>query len=220
MEDSYLKEAFAASMPSEKFSTELPPLTSSSISLYSPSEPSTPSTPAFDIPNWHVDLPSSAKNSTSTPCRYTSFLRIRPKPDLQLENSSSYFEKSTQVQNSVEEESSPVVSPIMMAASTAAIAASNHSCHQSAHSKDLLNGCRKTPIELVDENDEKRRTDNEDAFNFSIKSEKDNPFEVSPASTNNNGARRRSSAADRLMFLTKDAHIKRPRNAWIHVITF
>lgn len=201
MEDSYFKKAFAASMPSEKISTELPPLASSSLSSYSPSEPSTPSTPAFDIPHWHVDLASSAKNSTPSHCRYTSFLRIKPKPDIKMDDS-SYFEKSTESESSVEDESSPAVSPIMMAASTAAIAASNHSYTQPASSKDRLNGCRKTS--------------NEDVFNLSTKSEKDNPFEVSLASTNHDGARRRSSAADRLMFLTKNAHIKRPRNAWIH----
>lgn len=207
--DGYLKETFSASITFETFSTDLPLLAPSSLSTYSPSEPSSPSSPVFNIPIWQIDSSSSsAKIPAPTSCRYASFPRIKPKPVIKMEY--SYLDCPLGIESSVENDSSPFVSPIMMAASTAAIAASNQSYSQTAASNESIN-----------EDNGKKRTDflGIDTFNVSTKGKQDNSLEASPIVKNENSICR-SSAADRLMFLTKNAHIKRPRNAWIHVLIF
>lgn len=209
IEDGYLKDTFSASITFETFSTDLPLLTPSSSSTYSPSEPSSPSSLVFDIPIWQIDSSSSsAKISAPTSCRYAGFPRIKPKPVIKMEY--SYPDCPLGIESSVKNDPSPPVSPIMMAASTAAIAASNQSYSQTTASNESNNG-----------DNGKKRIDFpvNDTFDVLAKRKQDNSLEVPPIVKNENSICR-SSAADRLMFLTKNAHIKRPRNAWIHVLIF
>lgn len=111
-------------------------------------------------------------------------------------SSSRYSTASPPVTTSIATNDS-TMSPIMASASASAAAAANHR-HPGSHvAKSLLESIGSTTS-----------VDQHLAFSSSTK-----PLNKKQAAA----AAAAASNVDQSMFLTKNAHIKRPRNAWIHV---
>lgn len=102
------------------------------------------------------------------------------------------------------------MSPTMTAASASAAAAADHRNPGSHVAKSLLKS--------ISSNNNKRllQNDEEVIYHHSTTTNRITPLNLHQKQPNNNN----NNNVDQSMFLTKNAHIKRPRNAWIHVSFF
>lgn len=133
----------------------------------------------------------------------TKIPTLRRSSSIQSLSSSRYSTASPPVSCSIPTNDS-AMSPIMAAASASAAAAANHR-HPGSHvAKSLLESIGTS-------------VDQHSAFPTSAKPSNKKQAAIAAAA-----AAADASNVDQSMFLTKNAHIKRPRNAWIHVsrITF
>ncbi|KAI7907945.1 uncharacterized protein BX663DRAFT_482191 [Cokeromyces recurvatus] len=232
------ESAFVPRIYSSFSSKETPSLVPSSAS--SCSESPNPPSPLPDvnssISHQQRTSPISSINSSQIPCRYAYLPSIQPKPNTiphheQLVSSrcpvahnSNWSRESSSIP--MVDESGAPLSPTMRAAAAAAAAASMQN-----HSGSLVADTFINSISLSAADEEE----------FSAKKQRLNhghitssytggvcPFSKEIANGNKqpsfarvsfmlHGTKRPSTiGADQRMFLTKNAHIKRPRNAWIH----
>lgn len=215
---------------------EIPSLVPSSASSIS-SDASNPPSPLSNVNNYHKKSYNNITTS-QTPCRHASLLQpIQPKPNTattpefsKLPNSSS-SNWSKDSNNVMVDASGLPLSPTMMAASAAATAASAQNHAGSIVENTFLNSLS---LSSDDDNSRKGQRLNEydnnamaaaniavaNAVASSSSNQSSNAGEPSFARVSFmvHGTKRTCPmGADQRMFLTKNAHIKRPRNAWIHV---
>ncbi|KAI9365145.1 hypothetical protein BD770DRAFT_406401 [Pilaira anomala] len=96
------------------------------------------------------------------------------------------------------------MSPTMAAASASAAAAADHRNPGSHVAKSLLKSISSNNKRLL-------QNDEEVIYHHSTTTNRITPLNIHQKQSNNN-----NNNVDQSMFLTKNAHIKRPRNAWIH----
>lgn len=146
---------------------------------------------------------------------------LEPKPQMELSHQTGFFSldlfkvfKKTNISSQIliprrsQKVSRPItndtpMSPIMAAASASAAAAAAHQ-HPGSHvAKSLLKSISGKRASLHED------TDYQEDVTF-----------TAPQQTRPLNKKQATAAVDQSMFLTKNAHIKRPRNAWIHVSYF
>lgn len=212
---------------------EVPSLVPSSASSIS-SDASNPPSPLSNVNNY---LQQSYNNHTASQisCRHASLLQtIRPKPNAAATTKLSKLpnpfssDKSGDINSTIVDTSGLSLSPTMMAASAAATAASAQN-----HAGTIVENTFLNSLSLSSNNNNlrKRQRLNQDDNNVMAAS---NAIAISNSDQSSNASessfarvsfmvhgtkRTCPMGADQRMFLTKNAHIKRPRNAWIHVGT-
>ncbi|KAI9483265.1 MAG: hypothetical protein EXX96DRAFT_557499 [Benjaminiella poitrasii] len=219
---------------------EAPSLVSSSASS-SCSESSNPPSPLSDvntttITNAHQQQTSTySTNSPQIPCRYALLPSIQPKPNT-MNNSKQSISRCPVAHGNnwsgennapmVDERGAPL-SPTMRAASAAAVAASMQNHSGSLVADTFLNSIS---LSAADEDEQSKKKQNFNHESMPSSPSTSSAGGVCPFAKHGSkqpsfarvsfmlhGAKRPSTiGADQRMFLTKNAHIKRPRNAWIH----
>ncbi|KAL7329069.1 high mobility group [Mucor circinelloides] len=212
---------------------DIPSLVPSSASSIS-SDASSPSSPLSNVNSFHQQACNN--NTSQIPCRHASLLQsIQPKPNTVSKcpvahRPSLPFNGSRNSNNVALDASGLPLSPTMMAASAAAAAASAQNHTGSIVENTFLNSLS---LSSDDDNSRKRQRLNDDEGYTMAHTTATTTATTAPSSPSTNfnssessfarvsfmvhGAKRTCPiGADQRMFLTKNAHIKRPRNAWIH----
>ncbi|CAO3621912.1 unnamed protein product [Mucor fragilis] len=207
-----------------------------------PSSASSISSEASNPPSPHSNVNSSQQytynnNASQIPCRHASLLQsIQPKPNnvnkCPVAHSSSLSSSnwSRNSSNVMVDASGLPLSPTMMAASAAANAASAQNHTGLIVENTFLNSLS---LSSDDGSTIKRQRLNDDNSNAVGQAQTTATAATAPLPASANSSSSESSfarvsfmvhgakrtcpmGADQRMFLTKNAHIKRPRNAWIH----
>ncbi|GAN03414.1 hypothetical protein MAM1_0040d02867 [Mucor ambiguus] len=226
----FVPHIFFASSANLKDVPSLVPSSASSIS----SDASNPPSPHSNVNSFQQH--TNNHNSSQIPCRYAPLLQsIQPKPYNAntchvAHPSSPSFNCPRSSNNIMVDASGLPLSPTMMAASVAANAASAQNHTGSIVENTFLNSLT---LSSDDNNARKRQRLNNNDSNTIGQATTTAAAAVSPSPTSANpsasdssfarvsfmlhGAKRTCPmGANQRMFLTKNAHIKRPRNAWIH----
>ncbi|KAL9556696.1 hypothetical protein MBANPS3_001747 [Mucor bainieri] len=227
----FVPRIFSAFSANLKDVPSLVPSSASSIS----SDASNPPSPLSNVNSFQQHTYNN--NTSEIPCRHASLLQsIQPKPN-NVNNcpvAHSPYPSSNWARNSnnvMVDASGVPLSPTMMAASAAAHAASAQNHTGSIVEHTFLNSLS---LSSDDDSARKRQRLNDDESNTmgQVTAAATNTTVPSSTTTNPNNTSESSFArvsfmvhgakrtcpmgADQRMFLTKNAHIKRPRNAWIH----
>ncbi|KAK4518494.1 uncharacterized protein ATC70_008712 [Mucor velutinosus] len=213
---------------------DVPSLVPSSASSIS-SDASNPPSPLSNVNSFQQHTYND--NTPQIPCRHASLLQtIQPKPNCPsicpvAHSSSPASNWSRNSNHAMVDASGLPLSPTMMAASAAANAASAQNHTGSIVESTFLNSLS---LSSDDDNAGKRQRLNDEDSNVmgqarataTAAAAAPSSVPANPTSSESSFARvsfmvhgvKRTCpmGADQRMFLTKNAHIKRPRNAWIH----